>query len=40
MAAHRFADGHVLMIMGILIALVAYLTREKRRSVDEGNPRQ
>lgn len=29
MAAHRFADGHVLMIMGILIALVAYLTRGK-----------
>jgi hypothetical protein len=29
MAAHRFADGHVLMIMGILVALVAYLTRGK-----------
>lgn len=29
MAAHRFADGHVLMIMAILIAIVAYLTRGK-----------
>jgi len=29
MAAHRFADGHVLMIMGILIAMVAYLLRGK-----------
>lgn len=29
MAAHRFAEGHVLMIMGILIALVAYLLRGK-----------
>lgn len=29
MAAHRFADGHVLMIMAILMAIVAYLTRGK-----------
>lgn len=29
MAAHRFADGHVLMIMAILIAIVAYLLRGK-----------
>ena len=29
MAAHRFAEGHVLMIMGILIAMVAYLLRGK-----------
>ncbi|GLQ89398.1 DUF6861 domain-containing protein [Dyella flagellata] len=29
MAAHRFAEGHVLMIIAILIALVAYLTRGK-----------
>ncbi|GLQ89401.1 DUF6861 domain-containing protein [Dyella flagellata] len=29
MAAHRFADGHVLMIIAILIALIAYLTRGK-----------
>ena len=29
MAAHRFADGHVLMIIAILMAMVAYLTRGK-----------
>jgi len=29
MAAHRFADGHVLLIMAILIAIVAYLLRGK-----------
>lgn len=33
MAAHRFADGHVLMIIALLTAMVAYLLRGK--SMDE-----